>query len=65
VKATIESLGPSLSVGWIPPTPCANKPFEALRISTGFSRRQIELALINCFVELTPEKMSVFAHPLL
>jgi Acyl-CoA reductase (LuxC) len=56
----IESLG-AVSKLWLDPAyPLREQTLEALRVSSGFSRRQIEMALANCFAELAPERISAF-----
>lgn len=46
---------------WLTPTnPLREETIQALQVSTGFSRHQIELALTNCFEELTEPKIKSF-----
>jgi len=60
MKEIIRSLG-AVSELWLDPQhPLREETIQALQVSTGLSRRQIELALINCFEELTTAKITSY-----
>src|SRR5258706_1528067 len=48
---------------WLSPDhPLRMETVQALQVSTGFSRRQIEMALTNCFEELSVDKLTEFLN---
>jgi len=60
VTDTLKSLG-AVSGLWLDAKhPLREQTVQALQVSTGFSRRQIELALTNCFEELTTPKITAY-----
>jgi hypothetical protein len=42
--------------------PLRDATIQALQVSTGFSRRQIEMALTNCFEELSESKITAYIN---
>jgi hypothetical protein len=60
MKALIQSLD-KVSELWLNPRhPLREETIQALQVSTGFSRRQIEMALSNCFEELSLPKITTY-----
>jgi len=56
----VQSLG-QVTEFWLDPIgPFREETIQALQVSTALSRRQIEMALGNCFEELTEEKLRHF-----
>ena len=46
---------------WLDPNhPLRQETIQALQVSTGFNRRQIELSLTNCFEELSAPKLNTY-----
>jgi hypothetical protein len=60
MKEIIESLGAVSELWRNPEDPLREETIQALQVSTGLNRRQIELALQNCFRELTVPKMTAY-----
>ncbi len=56
----VEDLGKASQFWLDPRDPFRQEAIEALRVSTGLSRRQIEHALDNCFGEITAAKLSSY-----
>ncbi len=60
MKEIIQNLG-KVSESWLNPKhPLREETIQALQVSTGYSRRQIEMALTNCFEELSPPKIAAY-----
>jgi hypothetical protein len=60
VNEIIQTLG-HVSDLWLNPShPLHQETVEALQVSTGLNRRQIEMALNNCFLELTAPKITAY-----
>ncbi len=60
VSEFVQSLGKASEIWLNPNHPLRQETVQALQVSTGFSRRQIEMALANCFEELSFDKLKEF-----
>ena len=64
MKEVTRSLGAASELWLNPQHPLRKETIQALQVSTGLSRRQIELALSNCFEELTVPKITSYVASL-
>ncbi len=60
VNDLFQSLGQVSEIWLNPDHPLRKETVQALQVSTGFSRRQIEMALTNCFEELSLPKITAY-----
>jgi hypothetical protein len=60
VKDLVQSLGAVTDLWLDPKNSLREETIQALQVSTGFSRRQVELAITNCFEELTAPKITAY-----